>query len=174
MVLQAAVELSTDPLIRFAALVHDLGKACTPMNEWPSHHGHEERGVAVIECLCQRLRIPVEYRTFAVMVSRVHLNIHRLFELQPKTIVKILEQTDAFRRPQRFEQLLIVCQADALGVGRKVNYQQGVYWRILLEECNKITAQNLIQQGYQGEAIKLGLHQQRVDCVERLKTMWKN
>ncbi len=173
MVLQAAVVLSDDPIIRFAALVHDLGKACTPMEEWPSHHGHEERGVFVIESLCQRLRIPADYRNLAVMVSRAHLNIHRLFELRPTTIVKLLEQTDAFRRPGRFLQLLIVCQADAFGTGRTIEYPQAQYWRVLLEDCAKINAKTLIAQGHQGEAIALGLHQLRVACVERTIKLWK-
>ena len=173
MVLDAAVALSDDPLVCFAALVHDLGKACTPIADWPSHHGHEERGVAVIENLCQRLRIPADYRTFAVMVSRVHLNIHRLFELRATTIVTLFEQTDAFRRPKRFHQLLMVCEADAKGTGRKTDYQQAQHWRTLLEECIKVNAQTLIAQGHRGEAIKLGLHQQRVACVERIIKLWK-
>src|SRR5207248_8361482 len=102
MVLQAAVALSPDPVIRFAALVHDLGKTLTPIKAWPKHHGHEESGVALIESLSARLRIPNDYRILAIMVSRFHLTIHRLSELRASTVVKILEQTDAFRRPQLF------------------------------------------------------------------------
>ncbi|KTD33302.1 tRNA nucleotidyltransferase [Legionella nautarum] len=174
MSLQAAVELSSDPLVRFAALVHDLGKAATPMTEWPKHYGHEERGVEIIKPLCERLRIPADYRKFAVMVARFHLNIHRLFELRASTIVKILEQTDAFRRPQLFEKLLLACEADAQGCGgHKLNYQQGLSWRYILMECAKVTAQNLIEQGFQGAAIKEALHQRRVACADLISNSWK-
>lgn len=173
MVLNSSVTLSADLLIRFAALVHDLGKVCTPMCEWPSHHGHEERGVAVIESLCKRLRIPTDYRTFAVMVSRVHLNIHRLLELRSTTIVNLFEQTDAFRRPKRFHALLMVCEADALGTGRSVDYPQAQLWRSLLDECTKINAKTLVAHGLKGEAIKLQLHQQRITCVEEIIKSWK-
>jgi len=125
MVLGASVQLSDDAMIRFAALVHDLGKACTPMGEWPSHHGHETRGLVVIDNLCQRLRIPADYRKFALMASRYHLIIHRLFELRANTIVDTFEHTDAFRRPELFEKLLIVCDADARGKGAgQVDYPQ--------------------------------------------------
>ncbi len=173
MVLRAAVEMSKDPMIRFGALVHDLGKACTPMVDWPSHHGHEKSGLAVIEKLCQRLRIPADYRKFALLVSMFHLTVHRLFELKAATIVKLFEQTDAFRRRERFEQLLIVCEADAQGTGRKIDYKQAQHWRDLLDACAKISAQQLVAQGLQGEAIKLGLHQQRVACVKDIINLWE-
>lgn len=173
MVLQVAVELSTDPMLRFAALVHDLGKAATPMQEWPKHHGHEERGVEIIESLCKRLRIPADYRKFAVMVSRCHLKIHRLLELKAATIVTILEQTDAFRRPKLFENLVLVCEADAQGRGRKIDYKQARQWLYVLMECAKLSPKNLIEQGFQGEEIKKELHKRRVACVKLILNSWE-
>ncbi|MBA3536601.1 MAG: multifunctional CCA addition/repair protein [Tatlockia sp.] len=173
LVLEAAVELTEEPMVRFAALVHDLGKAATPMREWPKHHGHEELGADIIDSLCKRLRIPVDYRKFAMMVSRYHLKIHRLFELKAATIVKILEQTDAFRRPALFEKLLLACEADAQGRGRKIDYKQAPNWLYVLMECAKVSPQILIEQGYQGEAIKEALHQRRVACVELILNSWK-
>lgn len=173
MVLSAAAAHTNDPVTRFAALVHDLGKALTPMGKWPSHHGHEESGVPVIEALCARLRIPNEYRTLAVLVSRFHLTIHRLNELRASTIVKLFEKSDAFRRPQLFDQLLIACQSDAEGCGKTIDYQQNKLWRYLLTECAKVNSQLLIDQGYQGAAIKEGLHQRRVACVELILNSWK-
>ena len=174
MVLQAAVALTQDPIIRFAALVHDLGKATSPMHNWPSHHGHEERGVPIIESLCTRLRIPNEYRTLATMVSRFHLTIHRLSELRANTIVKVLDQSDAFRRPQLFYNMLIACQADAEGCGREVNYQQSNLWHYILAECAKVNAQSIIAQGYEGVEIKQALHSHRVACVELILNSWKS
>lgn len=173
MVLEAATKLSPDTMLRFAALVHDLGKAATPMSEWPKHHGHEGRGLPIIEALCKRLRIPADYRKFALLVSAAHLNIHRLFELRAKTIIKILEQSDAFRRPQIFEKLLIACEADAQGRGYEIDYKQARLWRYLLSECAKVSAKTLIEQGYQGEAIKNELHQRRVACAEMILNSWK-
>lgn len=174
MALQAAVVLSPDPITRFAALLHDLGKATSPIQNWPSHHGHEERGVPIIESLCSRLRIPNEYRILATKVSRYHLTIHRLSELCADTIVKILEQTDAFRRPQLFYNMLMVCQADVEGCGRKTQYQQVNLWSYILAECAKVNAQTIIAQGYEGETIKKALHQHRVVCVTLILNSWKS
>ena len=169
MVLREAVVLSDDSMVRFAAVLHDLGKACTPLAEWPSHRGHESRGLPVIEALCHRLRIPVDYRKFALMASRFHLTLHRLYELRASTVVRTLEQTDAFRRPELFEKLLLVCEADARGVGREVDYTQANDWRLILAECNKIGAKALVQEGYEGEAIKIKLHERRVDMIETFR-----
>lgn len=173
MVLCSAVALSDDPLVRFAALTHDLGKACTPISAWPGHPGHEELGVAVIQKLCQRLHIPTDYKAFAIMVSRMHLHIHRLHRLQANTIVKVLEETDAFRRRGRFEMLLLVCKADALGKGHAVGYPQAEQWKYLLDACASIDVQQLIAEGLQGEKIKKGLHERRVACVGDVLSIWK-
>ncbi|KTC85099.1 multifunctional CCA addition/repair protein [Legionella brunensis] len=169
MALQSAAKLSNDPMIRFATLVHDLGKAATAMEEWPKQIQHEIKGVKIIKALCERLRIPADYRKFAEMVSRFHLNIHRLFELTPQTKIRVLEQTDAFRRPHLFEKLLLVCEADAKGRGlEEKEYNQAANWRHLIKECAKISPQALIAQGYQGEAIRKALHEQRVICAKQL------
>lgn len=174
MAVEAAVRLSPDPMIRFAALVHDLGKAATPMNEWPKHHGHEERGVTIIDKLCERLRIPVDWRKFATMVSRYHLTIHRLLELRSNTIVRVLEQTDAFRRPELFQGLLIVCEADYRACGKTDDYLQAARWQAIYQQTARISARPLVEQGLKGEAIKNKLHEQRVHCVDLILNSWKN
>ncbi len=115
MVLDQAARLSDEPKVRFAALVHDLGKGTTPRSEWPSHRGHEERSAALIEALAARLRIPSDYRELALIVARHHGNVHRAFELRPKTILEFMEHADAFRRPERFAQALLACEADSRG-----------------------------------------------------------
>jgi tRNA nucleotidyltransferase (CCA-adding enzyme) len=115
MVLDQAAQLSANPTVRFAALVHDLGKGTTPRADWPSHHGHEQRSVELIDNLCARLRVPTEYRDLAVIVARYHGNVHRAFELRPTTILEMLEKADAFRRPERFAQVLLACEADSRG-----------------------------------------------------------
>lgn len=172
MALKVAAKLSDDPMIRFATVVHDLGKGATPLEIWPKQTQHEMKGVEIIRALCERLRIPTDYRKFAEMVSRFHLNIHRWPELKPQTRVDILEQTDAFRRPHLFEKLLIVCEADAKGRGfEEKDYKQADDWRHLYNECSKISPQDLIAEGYKGEAIKKALHEKRVLCA---KQIWKS
>src|SRR5271169_2802446 len=115
MVLDQAAALSADTRVRFAALVHDLGKAATPRSEWPSHRGHEERSMALIKALADRFRLPGDYRELALIVARHHGIVHRAFELKPKTLLDFMERTDAFRRPERFAQALIACEADSRG-----------------------------------------------------------
>lgn len=173
MVLEAAVQLSEDPVTRFAALVHDLGKALSPMASWPKHHGHEERGVPVIEALCSRLRIPNDYRSLAVMVSRFHLLVHRITELRAATIVSILDSIDAFRRPQLFAALLIACHADSAGRGKAVEYHQAGRWQSVFEAATKVNVKSVIDEGYQGHAIKHELHQRRIASVELITNTWK-
>ena len=115
MVLAVAARLSTDSAVRFAALTHDLGKARTPAEILPKHRGHEERSVEIIGELCARLPVPRRYRELAVAVARYHGIIHRAAELKASTLLKVIEATDGFRRPERFADLLLACEADARG-----------------------------------------------------------
>lgn len=101
--------------VRFAVLTHDLGKALTPPGLWPSHRGHEQAGVAPIDRLCDRLRVPNELRELALLGARYHTHVHRAAELRPATVLELLEHCDAFRRPERFAELLQVCEFDARG-----------------------------------------------------------
>jgi tRNA nucleotidyltransferase (CCA-adding enzyme) len=115
MVLEQAALLCSDPKVRFAALLHDLGKGTTPRAQWPGHRGHEQRSVELIGKLCERLRVPSDYRDLCVIVARYHGNVHRAFELRPDTMLDMLEHADAFRRPERFAQALLACEADSRG-----------------------------------------------------------
>jgi tRNA nucleotidyltransferase (CCA-adding enzyme) len=170
MVLDQAVRLSTDVTVRFAALVHDLGKATTPHAEWPGHKGHEERSVALIEALSERLRLPNEYRDLSVIVARYHGNVHRAFELRPKTILGILEKTDAFRRPERFAQALLACEADSRGrLGlEQVPYPQREYLQAARDAAAAIkpTAQDIAEHA--GPQIAERLHARRLEAITAL------
>lgn len=117
MVIDYAAAQGYELPVRFAALTHDLGKATTPPEQWPRHIGHEQRSVARVEQLCERIRAPSDCRDLAVLAARFHGDIHRALELTEKTILKLLESSDALRRPQRFEQLLQACESDARGRG---------------------------------------------------------
>ena len=101
--------------VRFAALVHDLGKAVTPRAHWPKHHGHEHKSVELVERLCERLRVPRECRDLAVLAARYHGDVHRAEELRPVTVLKLLSAADVYRRPDRFEELLAACSCDYHG-----------------------------------------------------------
>jgi tRNA nucleotidyltransferase (CCA-adding enzyme) len=98
--------------VRFAALTHDLGKATTPADLLPRHHGHEARSVRLATALCERLRVPNDCRDLALLAARYHGDVHRAAELRSSTLVTLLERTDALRRPERFQQLLEACQCD--------------------------------------------------------------
>jgi tRNA nucleotidyltransferase (CCA-adding enzyme) len=115
LVLEQAARLSDDPAVRFAALVHDLGKGSTPRAQWPQHEGHEERGAALVEALAQRLRVPNDFRDLGVLASRYHTRCHRALRHDAAERYATLELSDALRRPQRFEQFLLACEADSRG-----------------------------------------------------------
>jgi tRNA nucleotidyltransferase (CCA-adding enzyme) len=170
MVLDQAVRLSTDVRVRFAALVHDLGKAATPPAEWPGHKGHEERSVALIEALSERLRLPSEYRDLSVIVARYHGNVHRAFELRPKTILGILEKTDALRRPERFAQALLACEADSRGrLGlENIPYPQREYLQAARDAAAAIkpTPQDIAEHA--GPQIAERLHARRLEAIAGL------
>src|SRR5690242_12111002 len=127
--LRYAADAGAAVTVRFAVLTHDLGKARTPRERWPSHHGHEDLGVPLIEALCDRLKVPNGHRELAVLAARYHTHVHRALELKPATVLTLLENCDALRRPERFAELLLACEADARGrTGRESEpYPQVAY-----------------------------------------------
>jgi tRNA nucleotidyltransferase (CCA-adding enzyme) len=175
MVLDQAVHLSDDARVRFAALVHDLGKGTTPRSEWPGHRGHEERSVALIEALATRLRIPGEYRELAVIVARHHGIAHRAFELKPKTILEFLEHADALRRPDRFSQALLACEADSRGrTGLENNpYPQRDYLLAARTAAAAVkpTADDLA--AHPGARIAEYLHRRRLQAVAAVREQFE-
>ena len=168
MVLDQAVRLSDDPTIRFAALVHDLGKGTTDPAAWPSHRGHEQRSVALIEALCERLRVPSEYRELSVIVARYHGNVHRAFELRAETILEMLEKSDAFRRPERYSHALLACEADSRGrLGlENIDYPQRVYLQAARDAAALIkpSAQDIALKD--GAKIAARLHDARLRAIK--------
>jgi tRNA nucleotidyltransferase (CCA-adding enzyme) len=171
MVLDQAAALSADARVRFAALVHDLGKGSTPREQWPRHAGHEERSVALIEGLCARLRSPGEYRELGIIVARYHGNAHRAFELRPQTILEMLEKTDAFRRAERFTQALLAFEADSrgrLGLEAKPYPQRG-YLQSLRDAAAAIkpTPEEIAQQS--GVQIAKRLQERRLQAITALR-----
>lgn len=168
LVLQQAVKLSADPEVRFAALTHDLGKGLTPTDILPSHHGHELVSRRLTTELCGRLRVPNRFRELAEHVAAYHGHIHKAGQLRPQTILKVLEATDAFRKPERFEQLLLACEADARGrTGFEDRpYPQAGIFRQALAASQQVDVRKITLQGFQGAQIKDEIHRRRVDMIK--------
>src|SRR5262249_49175843 len=141
--------------VRFAVLMHDLGKARTPPALWPKHHGHEAAGVPPIAGPADRLRGPGKYRELAVLAAREHTLVHRALELRPETVLKLLQECDAFRRPERFAELLEACEADARGRAglESEPYPQAAYLRAALAAAAAVTLSEAERRGLKGPAI---------------------
>ena len=171
MVLQQACKLSNNTDVRFAALVHDLGKGTTNKDELPKHIGHEERSADMVLELCKRLRIPNEYRDLAERTARFHLHYHRALELKPATIVKTLEQLDAFRKPERFEKFLLASEADAKGrTGFENEYfEQGDYLRKALKIASNVDVDALREQGFENLELANKIKEERIRLVSEIK-----
>ncbi|WP_444995469.1 multifunctional CCA addition/repair protein [Aliikangiella sp. IMCC44359] len=168
MVLEQAAQLSDDPVTRFAALCHDLGKGITPAEDLPGHPGHEKSGVPLVRSLCRRLKTPTEYEQLAKIACEFHLHLHRFEELKAKTVVKLLEKSDAFRKPARFAQFLQVCEADYRGRAgfEKRDYPQAALMKQALDACNSIKPQTLIARGFTGKKLGDAIHSERVKKVK--------
>jgi tRNA nucleotidyltransferase (CCA-adding enzyme) len=166
--LEVAASLSDETTVRFAALVHDLGKAVTPRAQWPRHLGHEEAGAKLIEELCARIKVPNEHRDLAVLVARHHAKIHRAAELRPGTMLELLEATDAFRRTGRFERLLLACEADARGRGpelRQRAYPQSLLVRRAREAAARVRLDPEFIAGNPGPVIAERMRAARTEAI---------
>jgi tRNA nucleotidyltransferase (CCA-adding enzyme) len=171
LVLDAAADLSDSIAVRFAAVCHDLGKALTPRDEWPSHIGHERRGVEPTRALCERLRTPKAVRELALTVTAQHGRIHRALEMRDATLVDLLGELDALRRPERFEDILTVCHADSRGKPGKesVDYPEGDWLRRVRETVAAISPQPLLEQGIKGKALGEALRHEHIRAVGALR-----
>nr|WP_233148918.1 multifunctional CCA addition/repair protein [Shimwellia pseudoproteus] len=171
MTLAIAARLSPETDVRFAALCHDLGKGLTPRHLWPHHRGHGLAGVALVEGLCQRLRVPNEIRSLAKLVAEYHDLIHTFPILRPETIVNLFNALDAWRKPQRVEQLAITSEADARGrTGfEECDYRQGRLLRAAWQAAARVSAKDIIAAGITGSQIKAALNQQRIAAVANWK-----
>jgi len=169
--LREAVRLGGGVAVRFAVLMHDLGKADTPADILPSHHGHEDAGVVRVEELCARLRVPNHLRELAIITARYHTHVHRAFELRPATVLRTLEGCDALRRPERFADLLLACEADARGrTGfEERDYPQRGYFAAARERAAAVALTEEERQGKTGEQIGEELRRRREAAIVDLK-----
>ena len=173
MVSDMAAQLAPgDDLIGFAALTHDLGKGLTPPAEWPRHIMHEQRGVAPLRALAERLKVPVDHRQLAEAVCRDHLNVHRIEELRDATVLELLGRCDGFRRPERIAQIALCCEADKRGrLGfEDSDYPQGETLNRLHQAALAVQARDLDLTGLKGPAVGEALAKARVNAISAVRT----
>ena len=167
MVLEQATRLSPNPVVRFAALMHDLGKALTPQGNWPKHIKHEVLGLQPINEMCDRLRIPNLFRELSLKACEYHTQVHKAFELKASTIWKLFRKCDALRKPERFDDMLAACMADSRGrTGfENIDYPQANYLKALLAAATAVQVKDLVQQGFQGAALGQEIEKTRIQAI---------
>jgi tRNA nucleotidyltransferase (CCA-adding enzyme) len=168
--LQQAVKLTDAKDVRFAVLLHDLGKGITPEEELPRHIAHEFRGIKLVKAACKRLKAPNQYRELALKACEYHLHSHRAMELRGKTLLKLLNATDALRRPDRFEAFLLACEADARGrLGLEEEpYPQANYLRRAREVAMEVSA--ALFPGVEGRELGQAIADKRIARLDALRS----
>ena len=170
MVIDIAAEKNHALPVRVAALMHDLGKGATPPSEWPRHHGHEARSVKLVDAVCKRLKIPNDCRDLALMTAREHGNVGRALELRAGTIVALLERCDAFRKPQRFIDMLCASECDHRGRTGFADrpFPQAAYLEAALKAAQSVDASE-IARSYpeQPQRISEAIRAARIASVAR-------
>jgi tRNA nucleotidyltransferase (CCA-adding enzyme) len=171
LVLDMSARLQANLPVRLACLTHDLGKGNTPADLLPRHLGHEERSARLLKGMCERLRVPTECRELADVVAREHGNIHRSGELNAAALVRLLERCDAFRKPQRFGEVLLACECDARGrLGQAESpYPPGPRLAAALSAAQGVAthliAETAMATGASGKNIGELIHLARVEAV---------
>jgi tRNA nucleotidyltransferase (CCA-adding enzyme) len=169
MALRMAARLSGSVTVRFAVLTHDLGKATTPAELLPRHHGHEQRSEELLERLCSRLPVPNRFRELAALAARYHGLVHKADELKPRTVLRLILAADGLRQPDRFEELLLACEADARGRKGLEDrpYPQAARLRAALRAARAVDAAKLkTERNLDGEALGRALHDERLAAVK--------
>lgn len=174
MVLDASTQLSTELSVRFAALVHDLGKGLTPPELWPKHHGHEQAGVALVKAMCQRFKVPKKIQVLAEQVTEFHGLVHKgvnaegKTEFKPKTFLKVIRGCGGLKDLQHFKNVLLACEADAKGrTGfERVDYPQAAFWMRMAESIYQVETQPLIQQGFSDKALGEQIEKVRLQRIQ--------
>ncbi len=170
MALKKSAELDQDNDVRFAVLMHDLGKANTPAEILPGHHGHEQRGVELTRQFCEKWRVPKATTELALMTCEFHTHIHRAYELNPKTLLKLFMRNDTFRRPERFEKMTQACLADARGRTHFENdpYPQAAYMNRLVAQLNQLNIQKVVDSNKHGKELGDAIFNFRLDYLKTI------
>ena len=166
-VLRQCAQTNQPLSVRWACLLHDVGKGLTDPAEWPRHIAHEHKGVALVKAINLRCKTPKDCQALAVLVCQYHTHCHRALELKASTLLELLVSLDAFRRPQRFQEFIAACTMDARGrAGMELNaYPQAEYLEAAATTARTISAQPLLAQGLQGEDLGRALYALRLKAV---------
>ena len=171
MALKQACLLTSDPRVRFAALINNLGKDASLLTELPLDITQEVCGIKLIEALCENSKAPNDFRDLAKITCEFYIYIHQALELKPAIILRVLEKCDAIRRPERFEHFLLACEADArssLNLEQKPYYQAN-YFRAMLKACQAISSKQFASLGLKGKEFGEAIRSKRIDAISDLK-----
>ncbi|MCQ8128492.1 multifunctional CCA addition/repair protein [Methylomonas rivi] len=174
MSLALAAKLSNKPEVRLAALLHDLGKALTDPQKWPSHHGHERKGLPVLEGFCRRLRVPKAYKTLCAQVMEYHTHCHRAYELRGDTLVDMLQAVGAFKSAEQLQDFLAACEADARGrTGfEEAEYPQAEYIKKAAQTALAVDTRQVLQDNLRGAQIGAAIQKLRSQAVNSFKQQY--
>ncbi|MGR9053423.1 MAG: multifunctional CCA addition/repair protein [Gammaproteobacteria bacterium] len=171
MSLEQAARLSPQPEVRFAALVHDLGKALTPQERWPHHYRHEQKGLPVLEALCVRLRVPNAYKNLAKQVMSQHTRCHKAFELRAAKLTDMLAEFGAFKSENHLKAVLLACEADCKGRAgwEQVEYPQADFLKGAARAAAAVETSAVLTSGLQGAKIGEAIRRLRIAAVAEYK-----
>ncbi|MCW0923747.1 multifunctional CCA addition/repair protein [Pseudomonas sp. RG1] len=164
--------LHKQPLtVRWACLLHDLGKGLTPEEEWPRHIAHEHTGLKLIKAVNERFKAPKDCQELALLVGQYHTHGHRALELKASTLLELLQSFDVYRRPQRFEEFIAACEMDARGRKglEQRSYPQADYLRGAAKAAREVAVQPLLEQGLKGPELGEALKRERLKALKAYK-----
>lgn len=168
MTLAMSAALSDQLDVRFATLFHDVGKALTPPEKWPSHHGHGLAGVPIVEALCQRLRVPNQVRDLALVVTEFHDVVHTIERQPADALIALFDRIDAWRKPDRVEKMALTSEADARGRAglESMAYPQGDYLRLAFALAQAVPTKDVVAAGFKGAEVREELTRRRVAVLQ--------
>lgn len=170
-VLEQAARHNQPLTVRWACLLHDLGKGLTPEEEWPRHIAHEHRGLKAIKAVNQRFKVPRDCQELALLVGEYHTHGHRALELKASTLLELLQRFDVYRRPQRFEEFIAACEMDArgrLGLEER-DYPQAAYLRGAADAARAVAVQPLVEKGFTGQGLGEAIKRERLSALKAYK-----
>jgi tRNA nucleotidyltransferase (CCA-adding enzyme) len=170
-VLEQAARHNQPLTVRWACLLHDLGKGLTPEEEWPRHIAHEHRGLKAIKAVNQRFKVPRDCQELALLVGEYHTHGHRALELKASTLLELLQRFDVYRRPQRFEEFIAACEMDArgrLGLEER-DYPQATYLRGAADAARAVAVQPLVEKGFTGQGLGEAIKRERLNALKAYK-----
>jgi tRNA nucleotidyltransferase (CCA-adding enzyme) len=157
--------------VRWACLLHDLGKGLTPEHEWPRHIAHEHKGLKLIKAVNERFKVPRDCQELALLVGQYHTHGHRALELKASTLLELLQSFDAYRRPQRFEEFIAACEMDARGRKglEQRSYPQADYLRGAAAAARAVAVQPLLEKGFKGPELGEAIKRERLRALKAYK-----